>query len=105
MRHGALLAAARERYHSLDLPSVARLCDAFLDVSFTEQLAHLDVPACVIVGDQDLLKGPRYAEILHGAIRGSHMVVLAGAGHAASWEVPAEFNRIVLEFLATVPRV
>jgi 3-oxoadipate enol-lactonase len=30
-RHAALLAAARERYRSLDLPAVARLCDAFLD--------------------------------------------------------------------------
>jgi 3-oxoadipate enol-lactonase len=101
-RHEALMAAARERYRSLDLRAVARLCDAFLDVSFTEQLRLLDVPACIVVGDQDLLKGPRYAEILHGAIRGSRLHVLAGAGHAATWEAAAEFNRVVLEFLALV---
>jgi 3-oxoadipate enol-lactonase len=101
-RHGALLAAARERYRSLDLPAVARLCDAFLDVNFTERLGRLDVPACVIVGDQDLLKGPRYAEILHRAIRGSRLHVLTGAGHAVTWESAAEFNRIVLEFLASM---
>ena len=102
-RHGALLAAARERYRSLDLPAVARLCDAFLDVDFTGGLRLLDIPACILVGDRDLLKGPRYAQILHGAIRGSRYHVLAGAGHASSWEDPAEFNRVVLEFLATVP--
>jgi pimeloyl-ACP methyl ester carboxylesterase len=28
---------------------------------------------------------------------------LAGAGHAATWEAPAEFNRIVLEFLVALP--
>ena len=104
-RHAALMAAARERYRSLDLRAVARLCDAFLDVNVTEQLRHLDVPACVVVGAQDLLKGPRYAAILHGAIRGSRLHVLEGAGHAATWEAPVEFNRVVLEFLATVPRV
>ena len=31
------------------------------------------------------------------------MHVLAGAGHAASWEAPAEFNRVVLQFLAAQP--
>jgi 3-oxoadipate enol-lactonase len=102
-RHGALLAEARARYRSLDLPAVARLCDAFLEVDFTAGLRLLDIPACIIVGDQDLLKGPRYAQILHGAMRGSHYHVLAGAGHAASWEAPAEFNRVVLDFLAALP--
>jgi chromosomal replication initiator protein len=90
-------------YRSLDLPAVARLCDAFLDVNVTDELRRLDAPACIVVGDQDLLKGPRYADILHRAIRGSRMHVLAGAGHAASWEAPAEFNRVVLQFLAAQP--
>jgi 3-oxoadipate enol-lactonase len=104
-RHEAVLAAARERYRTLDLPAVARLCDAFLNVNFTAELRQLDVPACIIVGDRDLLKGPRYAQILHGALRGSRLRVLAGSGHAASWEAPAEFNRAVLEFLAAQPGV
>ena len=99
----AVLEAARERYRSLDLPAVALLCDAFLGVRFTDELRHLDVPACIIVGEADLLKGPRYAQILHGAVRGSRLHVLAGAGHAATWEAAAEFNRVVLEFLETVP--
>jgi len=102
-RHAALLAAARERYRTLDLPAVAHLCDAFLEVNFTGALRQLDVPACIIVGDQDLLKGPRYARILHEAIRGSRIHALSDSGHAASWEAAAEFNRVVLEFLADVP--
>lgn len=101
-RHARVLAAARERYRSLALPAVARLCDAFLGVDFTGQLGQLDVPACILVGDQDLLKGPRYAAILHGAIRGSRLHVIPGAGHALSWEAPADFNRTVLDFLASL---
>jgi 3-oxoadipate enol-lactonase len=99
--HAALLEAARARYRGLDMPAVARLCDAFAGVDFTAQLRALDVPSCIIVGDCDILKGPRYARILREALRGSELHVLAGAGHASSWESPAEFNRIVLEFLAT----
>jgi 3-oxoadipate enol-lactonase len=98
--HAALLDAARQRYRTLDLPAIARLCDAFLGVDFTSQLHTLDVPTCILVGQCDLLKGPRYANILHQAIRGSQLHMLAGTGHAATWEAPAEFNRIVLEFLA-----
>ena len=104
-KHETVLVSARERYRSLDLQAVARLCDAFLGVDFTERLRQLDVPTCIIVGDQDLLKGPRYAAMLHGAIRGSRLHVIEGAGHAATWEAPAEFNRVVLEFLDSVPRV
>jgi len=102
-RRAAVLAAARERYRNLDLPAVARLCDAFQGVDFTAELRQLEVPACIIVGENDLLKGPRYARILHNAIRGSRLHVLAGSGHAASWEAPDEFNRVALDFLATVP--
>jgi 3-oxoadipate enol-lactonase len=102
-RHAQVLAAARERYRSLDLPAVARLCEAFLGVDFTARLAQLDVPACVIVGDRDLLKGLSYATVLHRALRGSSLHVIGGAGHAVTWEAPAEFNRAVLDFLARVP--
>ena len=42
--------------------------------------AQLDVPACIIVGDRDLLKGPRYAQILHGAMRGSRYARARGRG-------------------------
>ncbi len=101
--HPAILDAARQRYRTLDLPAVARLCDAFAGVDFTARLHDLDVPSCIIVGACDILKGPRYARILHEAIRGSQLHVLAGAGHAATWESPAEFNRIVLEFLVALP--
>ncbi len=99
-KNGTLLDIARLRYRDLDLPAVVRLCDAFLDVHFTARLREVTVPACIIVGDQDLLKGPRYAEILRRHLCRSELHVLAGAGHASCWEAPAEFNAAVLEFLA-----
>lgn len=99
--HPALMADARARYRRLDLAAVARLCTAFLTgVAFTARLREIAAPACVIVGDEDRLKGPLYAEQLHRHLRASELHVLAGAGHASCWERPEAFNAVVLGFLA-----
>jgi 3-oxoadipate enol-lactonase len=100
VRAETVLRAARERYAMLDLPAVERLCEAFLGVDFTPRLRQIAAPACIIVGERDLLKGPDYAAILHASIPASELHVLPGAGRAASWEAPDGFNRVVLEFLA-----
>jgi pimeloyl-ACP methyl ester carboxylesterase len=99
-RNAALLATARSRYETLDFPAVVRLCDAFQGVEFTSRLKALSVPACVLVGEADLLKGRDYAERIAAAIPGAEFHVIPGAGHASCWERPAEFNSIVLGFLA-----
>jgi pimeloyl-ACP methyl ester carboxylesterase len=98
--NAALLEDAKQRYAQLDFPAVQTLCECFLQVNFTSQLGEIDIPTCIIVGESDLLKGPRYASILKDAIPGSELHVLPGAGHASCWEKPQEFNQIILGFLA-----
>jgi 3-oxoadipate enol-lactonase len=98
--NAALLADAQKRYALLDFPAVIRLCEAFLDVDFTSRLGEIEVPTCIIVGELDLLKGPRYAQILKQGIPQAEYHVLEGAGHASCWERPQEFNAIILGFLA-----
>ena len=98
--HAPLLADARRRYELLDYAAIVRLCDCFLEVDFTARLGEIAAPACIIVGELDLLKGPRYARILKEAIPHAELHILPGAGHASSWERPAEFNTVVLGFLA-----
>ena len=98
--HPDMLAAARVRFRDIDLPALARLSDAFAGVNFTARLHTIACPTCVLVGDEDLIKGPRYAQIIHRAIAGSELHVIPGAGHATCWEDPARFNAIVLEFLS-----
>lgn len=96
----ALLEDAKKRYPLLDFPAVIRLCEAFLEVDFTERLDEIKVPTCIMVGELDLLKGIRYAEILKKNIPHNEYHVLMGAGHASCWERPQEFNSVVLGFLA-----
>jgi 3-oxoadipate enol-lactonase len=96
----ALLEDARKRYASLDFPAIVRLCECFLQVSFTDRLSEITAPTCIIVGEKDLLKGPEYARILHTGIRNAELHIIHGAGHATCWERAAEFNTILLGFLA-----
>jgi len=95
-----LLEDAKKRYPLLDFPAVIRLCEAFFEVDFTERLNEIKVPTCIMVGELDLLKGVRYAEILKRNIPHAEYHVLMGAGHASCWERPQEFNSVVLGFLA-----
>ena len=95
-----LLADAKGRYTALDFPAVLRLCECFLEVDFTSRLGEIKCPACIIVGEADLLKGPAYAAILKAGIPQAELHILPGAGHASSWERPEEFNTIVLGFLS-----
>jgi 3-oxoadipate enol-lactonase len=98
--NGPLLEDAKGRYALLDFPAVLRLCEAFFEVDFTERLSEIQAPTCIMVGDQDLLKGPRYARLLKRHIAHAEYHELVGAGHASCWERPQEFNSILLGFLA-----
>jgi pimeloyl-ACP methyl ester carboxylesterase len=98
--HTAMLEDAKKRYALLDFPAVIRLCEAFFAVNFTERLGEIKMPTCILVGELDLLKGPRYAEILWQGIHHAEYHILRGSGHASCWERPEEFNSIILGFLA-----
>jgi 3-oxoadipate enol-lactonase len=99
----ALLEDAKKRYALLDFPAVIRLCEAFFEADFTKRLNEIKVPTCIMVGELDLLKGIRYAEILKRNIPHAEYHVLMGAGHVSCWERPQEFNSIVLGFLGKQP--
>jgi len=95
-----ILEDAKERYKLLDFPAVINLCEAFFQVDFTSRLKEIKAPTCIMAGELDLIKGIPYARILKEAIPHAEYHVLAGSGHASCWERPAEFNTIILGFLA-----
>jgi 3-oxoadipate enol-lactonase len=97
-----LLEDAKKRYATLDFPAVVRLCRCFLELNLTSRLQEIACPACVVVGEKDLLKGIEYARILESGISGAELHIIPGAGHASCWENPAVFSSILLGFLAKV---
>jgi pimeloyl-ACP methyl ester carboxylesterase len=68
-----------------------------------ERMHALRVPALLVWGENDPLVPLRYGEAMQQEIANSRLVVIPRAAHVAMWDAPDEFNRVVLEFLETVP--
>lgn len=66
---------------------------------YTALLAEINVPTLIVVGSLDEFTPVADAEFMRDRISGSKMAVIEGAGHMPNLENPAEFNRIVEEFL------
>ena len=65
----------------------------------TTFLSRITVPTLILVGDEDAITPLPDAELLHREIRGSHLEIIAGAGHVLNLERPEEFNAAVINFL------
>jgi 3-oxoadipate enol-lactonase len=65
----------------------------------TDLLARIDVSTLVIVGSEDKLTPVAEAEVIHQGIAHSRLVVIERSGHLSNMETPAEFNRVLIEFL------
>ena len=95
----AALAAAAQRYKDLDFDAVLELIDCFLRFNITGRLPEIKSPTLVMVGEQDILKPRKYAEIIANHIGGAELAVVPGSGHALCLEKPDIFNTLVLGFL------
>ncbi len=66
------------------------------------RLSEIKVPTLVVVGDYDVEKILLTADYLAENIPGARKEVMTGVAHYPNMEKPAEFNQIVLDFLAAV---
>lgn len=63
-------------------------------------LAGIDVPTLVIVGEIDTLTPPELSRKIHEHVGGSRLVVIPEAGHLSNLEAPEAFNGALAEFLS-----
>jgi 3-oxoadipate enol-lactonase len=91
---------ARERYQALDFEAFVHLMESFLALDITDRLHEIRAPALIAVGEDDILKPRKYAEIIAGEIPDAEFAVIPHAGHAAMWEQAGVFNSLILGFLA-----
>lgn len=66
-------------------------------------LADIHVPVAIVQGEHDEFIKPEHAEYLARTIPGAELIWLSGVSHFAPLQRPAQFNRAVCAFLATVP--
>jgi 3-oxoadipate enol-lactonase len=64
-----------------------------------DRLVERRVPTLLVVGAEDVLAPPKVMKLMTKAIPHAQLIEVAGAGHSVYFERPAEFNRIVMDFL------
>jgi pimeloyl-ACP methyl ester carboxylesterase len=75
-------------------------CDRF---DLVGRLGDLRLPALVVVGRDDRLTPPKYADYLARSIPGARLVEIDGAGHYPQLEQPAAVNAALRGFLVALP--
>ncbi|MDQ4098074.1 MAG: alpha/beta hydrolase [Actinomycetota bacterium] len=66
------------------------------------ELAGIDFPALVVVGEHDGPTPPAVAEEMASQLPRAHLIVVPGAGHLSSLEAPEVFNAELRSFLKRV---
>lgn len=70
-----------------------------LDPAALGRLHEITAPTLVIVGDEDVPPVLDTIEVLMDSIKGARKAVIHDAAHLPNLEHPAQFNRLVLDFL------
>jgi pimeloyl-ACP methyl ester carboxylesterase len=65
-------------------------------------LRSIRIPKLIMTGDADLYAPPALMRMIVDRVPGWHSAIIAEAGHAAYWEQPIAFNRVLTRFLARV---
>lgn len=96
--------ALRNRIREMLIPSYSIPSGELkeLDPAAVDRLDEIKVPALVIVGELDALGMLDIADILASKIQGAKKLVMPGVAHLPNVEAPEEFDKIVLDFLASI---
>ena len=87
------------QYHAFTVPIPDEAEALPLEPPAITRLAEIHVPTLLIVGEYDIPDKHELVEQLALEIPEARQIVIPGAAHIVNLEQPAEFNRVVLEFL------
>lgn len=103
---GQVSAAIRRKCHEMLLVSLQTPDgvgeELETDPPALDHLGEIHTPTLVITGAVDQPTILKAAELLATRIPGAHTAVIEGAAHVPNMEKPAEFNRLVLDFLGNL---
>jgi aminoacrylate hydrolase len=85
-----------------DRAIVLRRIDAIMAHDATAQLSNIRIPTLVVCAQDDILTPPYQSRLLAEAIPGAQLQIVPQGGHSFSETQPETFNRIALDFLASV---
>lgn len=74
-------------------------CDAF---DRSKEIPNLNLPACIICGDNDRMTPLKYSYFLNEALAKSRFQMIRSAGHMSMLENPEEVNKALEDFLKLI---
>ena len=84
---------------SLRKDSYLKVLEATLTFDRTDALKRSQVPTLLLFGENDTLVKPEAGLAVKALMPHARMAVIGGVGHLLNLEAPAEFNRLVEEFI------
>lgn len=97
-REPATVEALKRVFERNDAEGYVQCCAAIRDADFREAIREIAVPTLVISGSRDVATTPADARFLAERIPGARLVEIDGA-HLSNFERPAEFTRVLVDFL------
>jgi pimeloyl-ACP methyl ester carboxylesterase len=97
---------ARLERDTLEAPypqSAEAFCDqaeACITHDVLDRLGEVAAPTLITVGDRDLLTPPHHSYAIKDRVPHARVRVWQKMAHAPFWEIPEEFNRVQLDFMA-----
>jgi pimeloyl-ACP methyl ester carboxylesterase len=95
-----LKATNARNFESTNQPGLGKPIE--MEQPAAQRLGEVQVPTLAIVGDKDIPDVQQNYKHLTGEISGAQGKVIEGVAHFPSMEQPELFNRLVLDFLASV---
>lgn len=83
-------------------PGYGWAADAMADTDHTADLAELDLPSLIVVGERDTVATVVESREIARRIAGSRLEVIANVSHMANQERPDHFNRLLSDFFSEV---
>ncbi|MBU1641768.1 alpha/beta fold hydrolase [bacterium] len=100
---GAEIAAVREMIAATAEETLVRTLHALREREEScSRLQEIAVPVLVLVGEEDSITPPEAARLMQEKIEGSHLSVIAKAGHLSNMENPGSFNKELKNFADTL---
>ena len=97
--HQDYIEASVENFAKIDMPAFVELMKSFYNLDLTDRLSHISAPTLIIVGENDLIKGRKYSQIMADHIPQAEYVIVPGSGHALCLDKPDILNTLLIGFV------
>lgn len=88
-----------EQVRNTPLAGFLGCCHAIIDMDYLDQLAAIETPTLIMVGDKDMATPVSESKAMHQRIRGSTLEIIPDAAHFANVEQSDKFDGHLMSFL------